>query len=243
MAYGRRRKKRAPEPRPSAVGGVVTAIRPVRGKPDQAWVSVDGKRAGRASVEMLGALGVRVGGTWTAAMEGAARADELRSAARSYALKALAARPLSTRMLADRIAARGYPPETGAAVVEELTRVGLLDDAAFARAYVSAQLSRKAAGRVLLLSALRKKKVDDATARAAVDEALGGADLVKDAASLASRRLRTMRPDLEPEVKRRRLFGMLARRGFDMDTCREAVDRVMKAAGYGRPGIRGIEEE
>lgn len=243
MSYGRRKKKRAPEPRPSAVGGVVTAIRPVRGKPDLAWVSVDGRRAGRASTATLEALGVRVGVAWTAAMEGAVRAEELRSAAKSYALKALAARPLSTRMLADRITARGYPPETAAAVVEDLTRVGLLDDAAFARAYVSSQLSRKAAGRVLLLSALRKKKVDDATARAAVDEALGGADLVKDAASLASRRLRAMRPDLEPDVKRRRLFGMLARRGFDVDTCREAVDRVMKAAGYGRPGIRGIEEE
>ena len=107
-------------------------------------------------------------------MEGAARVDELRSAARSYALKALTARPLSTRMLAERITARGYPSETAAAVVEELSRVGLLDDAAFARAYVSTQLSRKAAGRVLLLAALRKKRVDDATARAAVGVLVGG---------------------------------------------------------------------
>jgi regulatory protein len=242
MARRRRREPVNLDDRPSLAGGVVTSIRPVRTSPDQAWVGVDGKRAARVDLGTLNDLGVRVGAVWTEPMEQAARVSELRAKARSYALKALTARPLSEGEMAHRIEARGYPPTVAAAVVADLVRVGLLDDAAYARTYIRAQLSRKAAGRVLLMAALRRKRIDPAIAKEAVDEALGGQDLMSQAADLAARRLRTMKPGLEPDVVRRRLFGMLARRGFDMDACRGAVERVMKAAGQGGGG-GGMDED
>jgi SOS response regulatory protein OraA/RecX len=40
--------------------------------------------------------------------------------------------------------------------------------------------------------------------------------------------LRTL--SLTPEATRRRMFGVLARRGFDAETAAEAVERVLGAA-------------
>ncbi|MBC7879165.1 MAG: hypothetical protein H7Y59_18505, partial [Anaerolineales bacterium] len=33
---------------------------------------------------------------------------------------------------------------------------------------------------------------------------------------------------LTPDVKRRRLYGLLARRGYDSDICRKVIDKLMK---------------
>lgn len=234
----RRRPARAgaahAQDRPSLAGGRVTAVRPVRSKPEWSWVSVDGRRAARVETAALGSLGIAVGATWTASMESAARAAEARSAAKSYALKAIAHRPLSVAELLAKLGARGHDAATSAAVAADLQRVGLLDDERFARDYIRAQLARKPAGRALLLAGLRRRRVEDPVARRAVDEALGEVDLSGGARQLAASRLRRMDPRLEPEVLRRRLFGLLARRGFDPETARDAVDRAMKAAGKGR---------
>lgn len=224
------------EPRPSQVGGRVTAIRPQRNNPALTWISVDGRRAARVETAALERLGIAVGVTWTAEMEAGARASEAKAAAKAYALKAIAHRPLSVGELAAKLAARGYDPGTAAAVTEDLSRVGLLNDAEFARNYVRSQLARKPAGRALLMASLRRRRVDQATAREAVDEALGAVDLSRGAADLAISRVRRMSPHLEPDVVRRRLFGLLARRGFDPETAREAVERAMKAAGRERQG-------
>lgn len=226
-------RKGAPQERPSLAGGRVTAVRPVRSKPEWSWISVDGRRAARVETASLGSLGIAVGATWTAAMESAARAAEARGAAKAYALRAIASRPLSVAEMLARLEARGYDAATSAAVAADLQRVGLLDDERFARDFIRAQLARKPAGRALLIAGLRRRRIEDGVARRAVDEALGEVDLSGGAYRLAAARLRRMDPRLEPEVMRRRLFGLLARRGFDPETAREAVDRAMKAAGKG----------
>ena len=231
----RRRPRRvAPaEDRPSLAGGRITAVRPVRSKPEWSWVSVDGRRAARVQTAGLASLGIAVGVTWTAAMETAAHAAQASAAAKSYALRAIAHRALSVAELLAKLGARGHDAATAAAVVADLQRVGLLDDERFARDYIRAQLARKPAGRALLIAGLRRRRVEDAVARRAVDEALGEVDLSGGAKQLAAARLRRMDPRLEPEVLRRRLFGLLARRGFDPGTARDAVDHAMKAAGKG----------
>ena len=212
----------------------MTALRPLGSKPEWTWVCVDRRRAARVETTSLESLGITVGALWTAEMEAAAHSAEARAAAKSYALRAIAHRPLSVAELLAKLTARGYDATAADAAVHDLRNVGLLDDRRFARDFIRAQLARKPAGRALLTAGLRRRRIDNATAREAVDEILEGTDLASGAGHLAAARLRRMDPRLEPEVLRRRLFGLLARRGFDPETARDAVDRAMKAAGKGR---------
>ena len=134
------------------------------------------------------------------------------SVARSICLKLLTMSPKSRAQLADALAAKGIPDEAAAALLDRYTEVGLIDDAAFAQAWVSTrQASRGLATRVLAQE-LRRKGID----KDIIGPALATIEPDAEEASarmLVQRRLRSMR-GLEPSVATRRLLGMLARKGY-----------------------------
>ena len=61
------------------------------------------------------------------------------SVARGICLRALTGAPKTRQQLADLLAARGVPDDAAEAVLDRFTEVGLIDDAAFARAWVSSR--------------------------------------------------------------------------------------------------------
>ncbi len=90
--------------------------------------------------------------------------------------------------------------------------MGLIDDAVFARAWVeSRHYSRGLAGRALSLE-LKQRGVDDENIREAVAE-LGPDAEVATAKRLVEQKLASI-AGLPPEVRTRRLAGMLARKGY-----------------------------
>ncbi|MEJ2503471.1 MAG: regulatory protein RecX, partial [Gemmatimonadota bacterium] len=114
---------------------------------------------------------------------------------------------------------------------------GYTDDRAFAEAFVRDRLRLRPRGQRGLLSELRGKGVDGATAEAAVAavfraEGIEESDLARDAAEAWARKnastLRRARRSPEDRQRaRRRLFGHLARRGFTSDVVRSAMDHVL----------------
>ncbi len=173
-------------------------------------------------------LGLRAGLEWTDSLAKLVAAAQARAGARRYAMRALAARPMSRRELTDRMMARGCDAGSADDVAARLEAAGLIDDAAFAESMVRSQLARKPAGRTLLVAKLRQKRVEPEAAKRAVDQALRGTDQTAGAADMALKRALRMNPKLGREVIRRRLMGLLARRGFDGEVCREALERTMK---------------
>lgn len=162
------------------------------------------------------------------------------SVARSICLRALTGAPKTRQQLADLLARRGVPEEAAIAVLDRFGEVGLIDDAAFARAWVTSRQAGRGLGRRALRAELRAKGVDDQVAASAV--ALVDDDDEREAARrLVERRLPGM-ARLDRVTATRRLVGMLARKGYSgglaAAVVREALDaraddEVTDTAGAG----------
>jgi regulatory protein len=132
--------------------------------------------------------------------------------ARAICLRLLTAAPRTRAQLADALRRRGVPASAVDDVLGRLTDVGLIDDRAFAEAWVSSRHLGRGLGRRALSAELRARGVDGDTVTAAV-AALDPADEEAAARSLVGRRLAATRGQ-RPEARIRRLVGMLARRGY-----------------------------
>jgi regulatory protein len=134
------------------------------------------------------------------------------SVARTIVLRRLTDAPRSRAELASDLASRDVPEEVAERVLDRFTEVGLVDDAAFATAWVQSRHATRGLSRSALRRELRGKGVDDATVGAAVDE-IGDDDEEAAARSLVARRLPGTR-GLAREARVRRLVGQLARKGY-----------------------------
>jgi regulatory protein len=132
--------------------------------------------------------------------------------ARDICLRLLAARPRTRAELVTALRRRGIPGDVVTEVLDRYDEVGIVDDRAFAQAWVTSRHhGRGLAGRTLA-GELRRKGVDSAT----VDDAVGELDPATEEATartLVSRRLRT-ESGTAPDALFRRLVGMLARKGY-----------------------------
>lgn len=121
------------------------------------------------------------------------------------------------------------PAEASEAVLDRMTEVGLIDDEAFAQAWVSSRQQRRHLSRRALRQELQRKGVDAEV----VAETLEGVDTddeIEAATALAEKKLRSLR-GVEPQVRRRRLAGALARRGFSGHVCAEVLHRLRDEIG------------
>jgi regulatory protein len=162
---------------------------------------------------------------------GTADADP-ESTARLIALRLLDTQPRTRVELERALARRGVPADAAAAVLDRFTDVGLIDDEAFAQAWVTSRHAGRGLGRRALANELTRRGVP-AEAVATAVATVSSDDEATAARALAARRLRTM-SGLPAETKLRRLVGMLARKGFGhslaVRVAREAV------AGADEPG-------
>lgn len=150
--------------------------------------------------------------------------DELgdpETVARTVCLRLLERSPRTRAELAETLSRRGVPGEVVDGVLDRFTEVGLVDDQAFARAWVdSRQRTRGLAARALA-GELHRRGV----AREVVEEALLA--VAPEEEELAARQLvrRKMRTSagLEPTARARRLLGVLARKGYSGEIARRVV--------------------
>jgi regulatory protein len=145
--------------------------------------------------------------------------------ARQICLNQLAVRPRTRAELAAAMDRRGVDPEVAAAVLDRYSDVGMIDDAAFARAWVSSRHHGRGLARRALASELRRKGVDAEEVSAALDD-LDGETEERTARELVARRLRTAGRG-EPEAVFRRLVGMLARKGYPPGLAIRVVKEVL----------------
>jgi regulatory protein len=110
-------------------------------------------------------------------------------------------------------------------VLDRLTVVGLVDDASFAQAYVRTGVAVRRRGTRSLRSELRGRGVSDADIETAAEEVSEDTERAT-ALALASRRAPSL-ARFAPEVRRRRLMGLLVRRGFDSAIVSSVLSEVM----------------
>ncbi|WFE39044.1 regulatory protein RecX [Micromonospora sp. WMMD998] len=146
--------------------------------------------------------------------------------AREICLRQLATRPRTRAELAGALARRGISEEVAEQVLDRYDEVGIVDDAAFARAWVSSRHTGRGLARRALANELRQKGVDGEVAGAALD-GLDQETEEETARALVERKLRTARG--EPDAVFRRLVGMLARKGYPAGVAIRAVKDALAA--------------
>lgn len=145
-----------------------------------------------------------------------------------YALRLLTARSYTARSLHRKLTQKGFAPEASQAVMDRLESSGLIDDAKYAEQYARSKVLTSGASKRRVVQDLRRKGIaqplaDAALAKVFADEEVDPAKM----AEKAARKKVAQMGDLEPLVLRRRLFGFLARKGYELDDIKRAVSKVL----------------
>ncbi|MGW0175178.1 recombination regulator RecX [Rhodococcus sp. NPDC003322] len=171
---------------------------------------------------------------------------EQEAQAKDLCLRLLTDRARSRAELSKKLTDKGFDAEVIVRVLDRLTEVGLVDDAAFASQWVHSRHTYSGKGRRALAMELRTKGVAPDVAAVALDQ-IDGDDERERAAELVRRKLRTASLDFEvdgpggrsSERDRlvRRLVSMLARRGYPQGMCFDVVKTELAQAGSDTEGL------
>jgi regulatory protein len=172
---------------------------------------------------------------WTTDLAAAVLDAAQRRDARRYALFALSQRSMARGRIVQRLTRRGTPRAIADATCDDFERLGLLDDERFAAAIARSIVERKPAGARYVEQKLLSRGVSRAVASRAAAEATAGRDHADDARELARKRVRAIPPRLDDHAARRRIYAMLARRGFPPDACRLGADHALMLRRDGHP--------
>jgi regulatory protein len=167
------------------------------------------------------------------------------------AARFLEARARSVHEVRRRLTQAGYRSELVAGAIERLVELGMLDDEAFARAWVESRDRARPRGERAIREELRLKGVDRASVdlvleerreaavglRPEADELHGGSPDRDAAERVLARHARALERVADPRQRRQRAYALLARNGFDPETCREVAGRVrLDTAAMGGSG-------
>lgn len=147
--------------------------------------------------------------------------------ARAIVLRKLTGQNRSRHELELALAAKEVPPTVATRVLDRFQQVGLVDDVAYAGAWVQSRHSGRGLSRRALTHELQHKGVADDIVRASV-EAISLDDERAAALALVERRLSATR-SLEPLRRFRRLVGLLARKGYSSSLAVAVVREAIAA--------------
>lgn len=146
------------------------------------------------------------------------------------ALRFLESRARSTAEVRRRLVTNGYRPDLVENAIERLTELSMLDDDAFARAWVESRDRARPRGERALRAELRQKGVDGLIVNAVFEDRADTSDDPDrpDADEAAARRLlaknaRALERIADPRARRQRAYALLARNGFDSQLASDLV--------------------
>lgn len=205
----------------------------LRGDGEWRLIVLDNGRRLRVDVEQIARHGLEPGDPVDPRVLVGLVAHDAHLRARESALRLLAGRPRTAAEIGERLARRRVPKVMIQAVVDGLAADGLLDDLAFARAWIARRTSRSQYGTRRIRWELRQKGVPVATIDRAFTES--GADRGTGqseeqlALTLIRSRARRYR-SLPPDRRARRIAALLERRGFAPGTIVRALRSFGSAA-------------
>jgi regulatory protein len=166
------------------------------------------------------------------------------------AMRFLEARSRSVAEVRRRLSTAGYRAELIDGAITRLGDLGMLDDEAFARAWVESRDRARPRGERALRDELRLKGVDrsliDVVLAERRDAPTSGDGLANDdpataepdrlaADRLIRRHARALGRIDDPRKRRERAYALLARNGFDPETCRDVAAKVGETDPFAEP--------
>ncbi|MCE9591770.1 MAG: recombination regulator RecX [Planctomycetes bacterium] len=209
---------------------VVLAVTPSPKKPRRAAIRVgemgkQGRTVATLSTAAIERLQITPGTEWTPEIEEKTRGEATYERVLEAGMKMINRRALSEAEVRKRLAARGHEPAHVDRAIRRMLELGLIDDTKLAAEIVDLAHTRRPTGEAMLRDKLARKGIGEGTIDGTLAEHRSQNNPVDEAVRLATKKLVTLR-GLDPATRRRRLFGLLARRGFDEETVRAAMEKI-----------------
>jgi regulatory protein len=159
---------------------------------------------------------------------------------RKILLDQLTGRARTRSELAVKLAGKDVPEDVATRLLDRFEEVGLVNDEAFAREWVEQRQTGRGLARRALAMELRRKGIDDETARDVLEE-IDPDDEVEAARTVVRAKLRSV-GGLDREKALRRLVGVLARKGHSSSVAFRVVKEELAAVGFGETAEEGPED-
>jgi regulatory protein len=167
------------------------------------------------------------------------------------AARFLEARSRSVSEVRRRLGGAGYRPDLVEGAIARMTELGMLDDEAFARTWVESRDRARPRGERAIREELRQKGIDRETVDVVLEERRDRAATLAESAAeagdaapasadrtaakrLLAKNARALARVADPRQRRQRAYALLARHGFDPETCREVAATVVEPPDDGR---------
>ncbi len=151
---------------------------------------------------------------------------EVRQECFDAAMRYLESRLHSRAELKRKLLRKEMGPAIIDGVLDDLQRMNYIDDARFAAAKAASAAKHKHHGPRRAMAELLRAGVKSDVAKKATAEIYEASDSLAIAMNLAERQSARLKK-LDPQVARRRLMGMLMRRGFDFETIKPVMEKVL----------------
>jgi regulatory protein len=165
----------------------------------------------------------------SAAWAGPGGPQDPEARARQICLQLLAAAPRTRAQLAEAMQRRSIPADAAEVILVRFTDAGLIDDAAFARAWVESRHHSRGLSRRSLSAELRRHGVQSEEIRQATD-LLDPDQEVATARHLVERKMASTR-GRPPEARARLAAAMLARKGYPPGLAFRLIREAMQQEG------------
>lgn len=203
------------------VGGTITALKVQKRNPQRVNVYLDGEFA--FGLARITAAWLHVGQKLSQEKIAKLKEQDTQEGAYQNALRLLSFRPRSSTEIRQKLAKHGYSDDVIDCALQRLIHSGLVDDARFAKEWADNRNEFRPRSRRALEYELRQHGLP----REEIDQALEGLDentLALQAARKYARKLQAL-----PATEfRRKLYGFLARRGFNYEIAKPAVEQAWK---------------
>jgi regulatory protein len=204
----------------------ITKILEQKRRANRRNIYLDGKFAFGLNLNVVAKFRLREGMTISAEQVQEIEQGEVRQECFDKATQLLGQRLHSRAELERKLARREFTSGIIEEVLENLQRLGYIDDKRFATTKALSAAKYKHHGKNRARIELAKAGVRGETARRALEDVYEAHDSLAVARQLAQKKAASLRK-LDPLVARRRLAGMLLRRGFEYDTVRPVIDEVL----------------
>ncbi len=143
--------------------------------------------------------------------------------AKKYAFKLLSYRGRSEKELKERLIKKGISKAVASSTIQDLKRLGLIDDRSLAETLKREALSRKLLSQQGAIRFLHHRGIPHEV----INQVLNNDEIIdiKNARRLVSKKIKNLRNYSSLPVKKK-LYGLLARRGYSSDTIRKVLKEI-----------------
>ena len=205
---------------------LLTKIIEIKRSPNRRSIYLDGVLAFICNVNVVARFRLREGLSLTDEQVQEIMRGQVRQECFDKAMQLLQARLHSRAELFKKLMRQEYGEPVVNGVLDDLSRLGYVNDEQFAKNKASSAARHKQHGRPRAMAELLKSGVGDDVARQALDAVYDAADSTATARELVRKKAPALRK-LDPVVARRRLVGMLQRRGFEYEAVKPIVDEAL----------------